>query len=87
MKVALKYCGGCNPDYERTDFFEAVKRLAGDEVVWVRPEDDDYQAVLVICGCPTACPDIEAPAGATVIRVADTHLSPTDILAKLREKE
>jgi hypothetical protein len=87
MRVALKFCGGCNPDYERGEYGEAIKRAAGDQVQWVRLEDDDFQAVLLICGCPTACPREDMPAGVNLVCLSDPGLPAAAVLAKLREKE
>ena len=87
MKVALKYCGGCNPDYERTAYWEAIKQAAGDEFQWVRLEDGDYQAVLLICGCPKACPREDMPSGVNLVCLSDPDSSAEAVLAMLREKE
>jgi hypothetical protein len=86
-RIALKFCGGCNPDYERTAYWEAIRLAAGETVQWVRLEDDDYQAVLLICGCPTACPRDEMPPGAKLVCLSDARLPAEDVLEMLREKE
>lgn len=54
MRIAIKYCGGCNPRYDRPKVVDRLKNdipyaqivLAGDAPV-------DY--VLVLCGCRSAC--------------------------------
>lgn len=53
MTVAVKYCGGCNPRYERV---ELVGRLCAEfpDVQIVRPEEP-ADIAAVICGCPAAC--------------------------------
>lgn len=85
--MALKFCGGCNPDYERGEYWQAIRQAAGDQVEWVRLQDDDYQAVLLICGCPTACPRDDMPAGAHLVCLSDPRLPAEAVLAMLREKE
>lgn len=55
MTVGVKYCGGCNPRYNRTGL---VKRLeeafpTGDFPP-ARP-GISYDALLVVCGCPVQC--------------------------------
>ena len=87
MKVALKFCGGCNPDYDRSAHWEAIRQAAGEAVAWRRLEDDDYQAVLLICGCPAACPVDDMPAGARLVLVKDAKTTPAEVLALLMEKE
>lgn len=54
MKVGIKYCGGCNPHYERS---EIAKRLRQDfpDLDLVRADAPDVDIVAVVCGCPVAC--------------------------------
>ncbi|MFZ5585645.1 MAG: hypothetical protein ACOZHQ_06935 [Thermodesulfobacteriota bacterium] len=87
MKVALKFCGGCNPDYDRARFWEQTRKAAGEAVTWVRLEDGDHQAVLLICGCPTACPVDDLPAGERLVLVKDAQSTPAEVLARLLERE
>ncbi|MDQ5987710.1 MAG: hypothetical protein CSYNP_03455 [Syntrophus sp. SKADARSKE-3] len=55
--VAVKFCGGCNPTYERGQFFESIRKAAADKITWVRADNSKVDALLVICGCPAACPE------------------------------
>ena len=58
MVFAVKYCGGCNPRYNRTVFFDTVKKRCPEaEFQYVQPEVI-YDHLLVICGCPSRCADI-----------------------------
>jgi hypothetical protein len=56
-RVALKYCGGCNPGFDRVACFESIRAEAGDVVLWTTLEDGASDAVLMISGCETACPE------------------------------
>ncbi|MCB2193243.1 MAG: hypothetical protein KQI62_16850, partial [Deltaproteobacteria bacterium] len=56
MKVALKYCGGCDPGYDRVAYYEAIQAEAGERITWQRLEQGGHQALLLVCGCETACP-------------------------------
>lgn len=52
--IRVRYCGGCNPRYDRVAAAEHVKellaqRLAAATCVSSEPLD------LVVCGCDTAC--------------------------------
>lgn len=55
MKVGIKYCGGCNPDYNRSD--------AVNEIISMYPEMDFepvrdnayYDCILIINGCGRSC--------------------------------
>ena len=58
MVFGVKYCGGCNPRYDRTAFFDTVKkRCPEEEFQYVQPEVT-YDHLLVVCGCPSRCADI-----------------------------
>lgn len=59
MKVAVKYCGGCDPTYDRLELVRRIKSEAGDSVEWLTLEEHGYEAVLLICGCLKACPEDE----------------------------
>jgi hypothetical protein len=59
-KIALKYCGGCDPTYDRVACGEKIKQIAGERIVWVPLDDDssqDCEGILMIVGCATACPE------------------------------
>ncbi len=56
--MGLKYCGGCNPHYDRVSLVEDLKTRLGREIEWVSPEAGDLDLVLAIEGCETACADL-----------------------------
>jgi len=61
MRVALKYCGACNPE---TDLARIGSRLADlvQEQGWqlVTPgEGADADVLVLLCGCPRTCIDKE----------------------------
>jgi hypothetical protein len=57
VKVALKYCGSCNP---RVDLSRIARHLAkvaeerGDFQL-VPLSENDIDVVVILCGCPRAC--------------------------------
>lgn len=58
MRIGVKYCGGCNPRYNRTEFAARLKKeLDGRSVEWVSAgaAEEPLDFVLVICGCTAAC--------------------------------
>ena len=87
MRVALKYCGGCDPAYERGPYFARIREAAGPEIEWVRLEEGDYQAVLLICGCDTACPREEMPAGVPLVCLTNDEQDPARVVGLLLDKE
>ena len=56
MKCGVKFCGGCNPHYQRG---EAYRKIQGDlpQVDFSYAEEDEvYDKLLVIGGCTACCP-------------------------------
>ena len=55
--VAVKYCGGCNPRYDRVEFVRSLQKdFPGLEVIGTLPPsaaEPDF--ALVVCGCPARC--------------------------------
>ena len=54
MRIGIKYCGGCNPRYDRV---AAVKELQRRHPEWtVEPAGEGGQEyILVVCGCTAVC--------------------------------
>lgn len=52
--LAVKYCGGCNPRYDRVSQVRALQRRFPELTVTGRgAAEPDF--VLVVCGCPSQC--------------------------------
>ena len=53
-KIAVKYCGGCNPRYDRAAL---VSRLAGDfpELIPTSSREPGCTLALVVNGCSCRC--------------------------------
>ena len=63
MICGIKYCGGCNPRYNRTKFFENLKKTCPEiNFAYIQP-NASYDHLIVINGCPSKCADL------TMIRV------------------
>ncbi|WP_332236629.1 hypothetical protein [Sporolactobacillus sp. KGMB 08714] len=56
MKIRVKFCGGCNPRYDRG---EIVRQLRTDfpDIDVVFSGEAEADLVVVICGCEVACAD------------------------------
>jgi len=54
--IAVKFCGGCNPTYDRTDYWERIQAAAGDALVWVGADTPQPDGILLLCGCHSVCP-------------------------------
>lgn len=60
MRVGIKYCGGCNPRYDRVAFVERLKAGYPGEVFSYARLGEHYDLLLVVCGCTAQCPDISS---------------------------
>jgi hypothetical protein len=70
MKIGLKFCGGCNPAYDRLRLADRLRERFGDKVEWVSHESRDADRVVVIAGCATACVDLSRLKGLPVHVIA-----------------
>jgi len=57
MTIGLKYCGGCNPRYDRAAEIRQIKDHYPSLFFIPAGSDMTYDAALIICGCPSACAD------------------------------
>jgi hypothetical protein len=55
-RLAIKFCGGCNPTIERGQLARIIRQGLADGVRWVSAEEE-VDLLLIICGCLTACAD------------------------------
>lgn len=58
MICGVKYCGGCNPRYNRTHFFDKVKTDCSEIEFQYVQTDVVYDHLLVIQGCTSKCADL-----------------------------
>ncbi|MEM1484128.1 hypothetical protein V6615_04505 [Oscillospiraceae bacterium PP1C4] len=55
MKIGIKYCGGCNPHYDRTQVvLKLCKEFEGLIAVSAN-ETEAFDVICVICGCHSGC--------------------------------
>lgn len=58
MTVGVKYCGGCNPRYDRVGLIRRLERgYPGTAFVPARP-GEGCDLLLVVCGCAARCADV-----------------------------
>lgn len=70
MKRAYKYCGGCNPRYDRKQAIEELQNKIGDTITYAA-ENTVYDELYVICGCSAACADISSLRAQRIIMITD----------------
>ena len=58
QKVGIKYCGGCNPYYDRVALVKELESRLKGKVEFVSAADDDIDFLLAVEGCGTDCADL-----------------------------
>lgn len=56
MKCGVKFCGGCNPHYQRGDAYRRIKADMPYVDFEYAEEGEQYDHLLVIGGCTACCP-------------------------------
>jgi hypothetical protein len=54
-KIGIKYCGGCNPGYERVEMIERVQFRFSDRFLFLRHDDPGIDVLILMSGCYRAC--------------------------------
>lgn len=54
-KIGIKYCGGCNPTYERVEMVERVQSRLKDRFLFLRYDQQNLDVLVLINGCPRSC--------------------------------
>jgi hypothetical protein len=84
VKIRVKYCGGCNPNYDRPALVKRIKERLGNRLALAEAGDDGISLVLAVVGCATACADL-APFRGLEVRIitclADAELFIHDLEA------
>lgn len=88
MRIGIKYCGGCNPHYDRTALVTRLKQaFEGEYIQWVSASmtSQPLDFVLVVCGCTAACAEHEGLNGTMGKLVIDSRSEFSNVLEQLRE--
>ena len=69
VKIGVKYCGGCNPGYDRVALVKQMEESLRGQVEFVSPESEEVALVLAVEGCTTACADLSAFQGLEIRKI------------------
>jgi hypothetical protein len=58
LKIRVKYCGGCNPRYDRVALVKRIEERLSGKASLVGAEGNGISLVLAVEGCSTACADL-----------------------------
>ncbi len=71
LRVGIKYCGGCNPEYDRVALVEQIKEKLDGKISFALPESEDVGIILAVYGCKTACADLSSFRGTKIWTVTN----------------
>lgn len=69
MKVGVRYCGGCNPHYDRGMAVKSFKEKHTEFDVQTAAEDESYDLLLVVGGCSACCASYEQFAAEKIVKL------------------
>uniref|UniRef100_A0A7C2SE46 (2Fe-2S) ferredoxin domain-containing protein n=1 Tax=Archaeoglobus fulgidus TaxID=2234 RepID=A0A7C2SE46_ARCFL len=77
MRIGVKYCGGCNPDYRREEVEEVLRKHF--KIFY----SEDAEILVLINGCRKACllDEVKHPR----FSVVDSQLSEEEIVSKVEK--
>ncbi len=56
IRAAIKYCGGCNPSYDRVEWVRRLQELAGLDITWhAFAQQDAVDVLILVSGCEREC--------------------------------
>jgi len=59
MNIGIKYCGGCNPTYDRKSVVSGLKEhFNKGHTIETSKQGIVYDVVIILCGCSSACVSI-----------------------------
>ena len=63
LKIRIKYCGGCNPRYDRVALVKQIEERLSGKASFVATDSNGISLVLAVVGCSVACADLTPFAG------------------------
>lgn len=91
MRIGVKYCGGCNPRYDRTGLVARLQAALGAGVSWEKAAAEDTpDVVLVVCGCTAACAAhgaLSGTHGKLLIRTSEQYDGALEWLRNIKLKD
>jgi hypothetical protein len=56
--IGIKYCGGCNPQINRSGLVQEIEKLLPPDCRLVTDHTTNrWETAILVCGCPIACAD------------------------------
>jgi hypothetical protein len=58
LRIGIKYCGGCNPEYDRVALVRHIKEKLKGSAASFSYDTREADLVVAVQGCETACADL-----------------------------
>jgi 4-hydroxybutyrate CoA-transferase len=55
LRIGIKYCGGCNPSYERVETVHRAQSQSNHPFHFVHHDRPDIDGMILMSGCQRAC--------------------------------
>jgi len=55
LRIGIKYCGGCNPLYERVEMIQQAQSQLKDRFLFLRHDEPDIDVLVLMSGCHRTC--------------------------------
>ena len=85
MLIEVKYCGGCNPRYDRKAVLKRLRCDFPDLEIRERPSGAVPDFALALSGCPVGCADQQAFNGRLGKMTMETQDDYDALASRLRE--
>ena len=83
IRIGVKYCGGCNPDYDRVRAVSDLAEELKDVAEFAPASNDVADFILVVQGCRTACANLSSLVGKPLV-VVDSLQKIKNLASKIR---
>lgn len=58
LEYGVKFCGGCNPRYDRRKIYDMLLDIGGEKTVSFILDGEECKNLIVLAGCSNNCADI-----------------------------
>lgn len=80
MLIGVRFCGGCNPKYDRKAYLDKIVRENSSHQFEIAQEGETFHTLLVIGGCSSCCAEYEQYKFDRMIKIwEETHTLKLDI--------
>lgn len=88
LHYRVKFCGGCNPKYNRKGVFEKIKTKFKNSIYFsANHENLLYDGLVLICGCERCCTNYDNIRFKTMILIITDSVQLEETIRILEERQ